>query len=141
MHGRSFAWGWNADHVLADRLARLFEFERNLKNELNEELSRALADLPIQRSRLFGSIARGEERSDSDIDLFLQVRSGVDKARVERSLVGVQQRIWSRFGNPVTALVYTAAEVSNPQNPGMIRSILEDGVDLQAYGGNDNVSD
>jgi predicted nucleotidyltransferase len=134
VHGRSFAWGWNGEHILASSLSRLFQLEANLGEELKREIGKALRRLPIQQARIFGSVARGEERADSDVDLFLKVRGKVDKARVEDALDEVRHRIGVRFGNPVTALVYTAAELAHPINPGLIRSIRKEGPVVEVNG-------
>ena len=141
VHGRSFAWGWNGDHILAPSLSELFELEANLGKELKREIGKALRGLPIQQARIFGSVARSEERADSDVDLFLQVRGKVDKARVEDALDDVRRRIWVRFGNPLTPLVYTAAELAHPINPELIRSILTEGQVVDVSGGPPDGSD
>lgn len=129
--GRSYVWRLNTQHVLADALEALFGSEGRLRDELLRELAKELRSAPIESARLFGSFARGEERPDSDVDLYLVLRSAKDREQVERSLARVRDRIWSRFGNPVTALVYTREEARHPKNPDLMISIERDGRDLR----------
>src|SRR5262249_10927466 len=63
----------NREHVLAQALIQLFAREPRLKFELltlvDSELKRR--KLPVIEARLFGSVARGESTSSSDVDLAL----------------------------------------------------------------------
>ena len=134
VHGRSFAWSWRQKHALSSGLASLFSLESDLRANLETEIARELLGLPIQRALLFGSVANGDERADSDVDIFVQVRSQSDKARVEDALEKVRERVWSRFGNPVSSLVYTSAEVARPRNPDLLREIEREGLPLLVNG-------
>ncbi len=129
--GRSYLWRLNAQHVLADALGALFGSEERLRDELLRELAKELRSAPVESARLFGSFARAEERPDSDVDLYLVLRSAKDREKVERSLARIRDRIWSRFGNPVTALVYTREEARHPKNPDLMISIERDGQQLR----------
>lgn len=132
--GRSYSWQLNPSHVLFETLADLFAREAGLRSELMRDVAEALPPARPERVRLFGSFARGEARDDSDVDLFLQVRTPAERAKVEEAVRRIRVRIWSRFGNPVSALVYTRAEVERPKNPSLLDSIERDGVDVTAGG-------
>jgi predicted nucleotidyltransferase len=139
-HGRSFAWSWNPRHVLAGPLSDLLGFENSIRGELSHEIALGLVGLPIRRARLFGSVARGDERADSDVDLFLEVKGQSEKSRVEAALPILQERIWNRFGNPLTTLVYSAADVDHPRNPGLLVTIDVEGVDVPVEEGSARVA-
>jgi uncharacterized protein len=50
-----------------------------LRQELRErkaEIERVAASFGARRVRLFGSVARGEDRADSDIDLLVEFEAG-----------------------------------------------------------------
>jgi predicted nucleotidyltransferase len=128
--GRSYVWRLNPSHVLFDALLDLFAREEGLRPELLRDVAEAIPPARPERVRLFGSIARGDAREDSDVDLFLQVRTPVERAGVEEAVGRIRSRIWSRYGNPVSALVYTRAEVERPKNPSLLDSIQRDGVDV-----------
>ncbi|MFY9716941.1 MAG: nucleotidyltransferase domain-containing protein [Thermoplasmata archaeon] len=129
--GRSYSWELNPTHVLLPTLEDLFSREANLRAEMVRQVASALGSTPFERARLFGSVARGEERDDSDVDLFIQIRAPAERGRAEEAIDRVRSRIWSRFGNPVSALVYTRAEVKRPPNPGLLKTIETEGIDVK----------
>jgi predicted nucleotidyltransferase len=141
VHGRSFTWVWNPSHVLSECVAEVLDFERRLRVELIEEIGRGLAGLPIRQARIFGSFATRSERSDSDVDLFVEARRRSDVPRVQDAVARIQERVWSRFGNPLTALVYSSAEVGHPPNPELIRQIRSEGVSVPVHKGAGSVAD
>lgn len=129
--GRSYCWRLNSFHVLFTTLADLFEQEASLRSELLHDLSEELRRVKPERARLFGSISRGEERPDSDVDLFVQVRTPADRREVEEAVQRIRARVWDRFGNPVSSLVYTRAELARPRNPALLESIEREGVEVE----------
>ena len=132
--GRSYSWQLNPSHVLFAALADLFAREAGLRSELQREVSEAIPPARPEKVRLFGSVARGEGRPDSDIDLFLQVRTPAERAKAEDAVRRIRSRIWTRFGNPVSALVYTLSEDNRPKNPRLLDSIERDGIDIDVKG-------
>lgn len=129
--GKSYSWGTNPDHVLFGSLSGLFRGESNLRSELVRQIAVSFESAPIEHARLFGSFARGEERSDSDVDLFVEIKNASDRPRVEEAINRASRRIWTNFGNPVAALVYTTAESSRPANPELKASIDREGIEVQ----------
>jgi len=132
--GRSYSWQLNRSHVLFGALGDLFVRESSLRSELLREVSQAIPPARPERVRLFGSVARGEGRNDSDVDLFLQVPGPAERRQAEEAVHRIRTRIWNRFGNPVSALVYTRAEVERPKNPSLMNSIEREGVDIAVDG-------
>lgn len=132
--GKAYLWRLNSGHVLAAPLAELFARESGLRAELLRDVSTALRPARLDRARLFGSIPRGEERADSDIDLYLEIRSSRDRHRAEEAVDRMRPRLWDRFGNPVSALIYTRAEASHPRNPSLIQAIEDEGLDVLGEG-------
>lgn len=128
--GRSYSWQLNRRHVFWPVLADLFHHESSLRSVLVRELSDGLRRAGIERARLFGSIPRGEERDDSDIDLFLEVRAAGGRARAAEAVDRLRSDLWNRYGNPVSALIYSRAEVARPRNPALLKSIEEDGMSV-----------
>ena len=133
--GRSYSWQLNRSHVLFEALGDLFVREANLRSDLLRDVSEAIPPARPERVRLFGSVARGEGRDDSDVDLFLQVPGSAERGPAEEAVHRIRTRIWHRFGNPVSALVYTRAEVERPKNPSLLDSIEQEGVDIPVESG------
>ena len=128
--GKSYSWQLNPGHVLWPVLRDLFRQESCLRSELIVDLAQGLRPAKVERARLFGSIPRGEERNDSDIDLFLEVSDASERASAEEAVDRVRSRLWDRYGNAVSALIYTRAEVARPRNPALLRAIEEEGLSV-----------
>ncbi len=128
--GRSYSWLLNSSHVLMPVLADLFRRESGLRSDLLRTLWEGLRSTNVEKARVYGSIPRGEERDDSDIDLFLQVRAPGDREKVEEAVDRIRSRVWDQFGNPVSALIYTRAEVAHPRNPALLKAIATEGLDV-----------
>jgi len=125
--GRTKLWRLGEEHVLAPHLVALFAAEKNVFPALTEELRRFFAQLPVKSVRLFGSAARGAERPDSDIDLYVEVASEKDKALIREKVGELWARGARRFGNPIMAVVYTTKERQADSGSGLIRSAFSDG--------------
>jgi predicted nucleotidyltransferase len=132
--GRAYSWRLSSTHILVPVLAELFRQEADLRSDLLRTVSEALDIESIERARVFGSVSRGEERDDSDVDLFVQVRSARDRAVVEMAVEKVRSRVWDRFGNPVSALVYTRVEAERTRNPALLETIDREGLDVAREG-------
>ncbi|HTT45129.1 MAG TPA: nucleotidyltransferase domain-containing protein [Thermoplasmata archaeon] len=128
--GRAHVWRLAREHLLCPVLVDLSRSEAALPKRLQRELERVLRALPVERAFLFGSVARGEGRPTSDLDLFVQVGSRSEKETVEDALSGASARFALRLGNPLSALVLDHAQMRHPTNPALIRRILSDGLEL-----------
>jgi predicted nucleotidyltransferase len=129
--GRSHVWQLAREHVLRDALVGVFRAEADLSRILKLEVESLIRALPIQRAFLYGSVVRGEGRPTSDVDLFVEVKSGTEKETVENALSAASARFALRFGNPLSALVLDRAQMRHPANPGLISQVLNEGVELR----------
>jgi len=125
--GPSHVWRLSSHHVLSGQLINLFEQEQGALAVLKSELRSAVSRVPVQRAILFGSVVRGEERPASDIDLFVQVRTEQDKIRAEEVLSSASPRFARKFGNPLSSLVLTGAELRRSRNPSLMRNLMSEG--------------
>jgi predicted nucleotidyltransferase len=128
VRGRSYSWRVNEQHVLLPVLSHLIATEAQLRTTLLRDVGDIIDPTPIRRALLFGSIARGDERSDSDVDLFAVVGSARDKKLAASALERVRERVWSRYGNPVSSLLYTESEARRRANPGLVEAIVREGI-------------
>ncbi len=103
--GKSITWKINREHYLVRSLIRpVIEAERNLMHALKREISAVVRKYPIQRVIVYSSVARGDERSDSDLDLALLVKRR--DRWIEQLEAELRDRISRRFGNTLSILVY-----------------------------------
>ena len=126
--GRAMLWYLCEEHVLHPELVRLFGTERSLIQRLVEDLRQRLRGLPVRSVRLFGSVARGTERPDSDIDLFVEVGSDRDRSMIREKVADLWLHGARVYGNPISAIVLTTAERKKPSNPKLIADIIREGI-------------
>ncbi len=118
-------------HVIVPELTRLIHFESQLREKLLRDVSDLIVNIPTRRALLFGSVARGDERADSDVDLFFEVKTSRDRHAMDSALAKVRERVWDRYGNPVSTLVYTGAESRKPPNASLVDSITREGLPVR----------
>jgi predicted nucleotidyltransferase len=129
--GRVHAWSLSNEHALADALQNLFQVEGVFFDQLKAKLEATLRPLPVERAFLFGSVARGDEHPESDIDLFVETRGKEEKEKVAAALSRASHEFVVRFGNPLSNLVLTRAEVARGSNPVLLSTIEREGVRLR----------
>lgn len=106
--GRSLLYRLNSRHILCERLlGDLFKQEAG-------NLQYALDELPLNWPRdiasliCYGSVARGEEQTSSDVDLCFVARDASSRRRLARKLEEVQAEFYLRTGNPFSPYVISA---------------------------------
>lgn len=92
-----------------------------------EELKRTiLKHLPktlIRKVVLFGSIARGSEQANSDIDVFILVKDVQSKEKIEASIDKLSNACVEIYGNRLGPYVLTEREMKNKKNLKVISEI------------------
>lgn len=126
--GRADGWSLVADHALVSAIMTLFEVERNLRPQFRAELRDGLKHLGATNAAIFGSVARGEATIDSDLDLFLEVPTEGDAARLREALPDLQLRLLKKYGTMVSPLILTASQTRRPSNPFLLESIRREAV-------------
>jgi predicted nucleotidyltransferase len=99
----------NRDHVAAEKLRALFEWERGLREELASFLRDEINRIPasISAAILFGSFVRAEMTPDSDIDI--AVFGEPEKVdTVTAAMHEVGEAVRRRFGNRLSVVVAPA---------------------------------
>jgi predicted nucleotidyltransferase len=119
--GRAVVHAINEDHCAVAPLRSLLD----PMTALTETAAQIVGD-SVEAIILFGSVARGEAREGSDIDLAVIAHSGWD------GRVDLEDAIKRRLGNDCNALVFTAedfARLAAAHEP-VVDEILVDGVPL-----------
>ncbi len=107
--GKSILWKVDGDNYLTKWLILpTFEVERDIVDHLKRRISTMVRRFPVQKAVIYGSVARGDERPDSDIDLLL-VLEKKDKW-VEELQDKLRGEILKLFGNTLSILVCTPGE-------------------------------
>ncbi len=87
-----------------------FEEQSQLK-----ELCQAFS---VQRLSVFGSIARGDQRPDSDLDVFVEFSGTLSAGEYATNYFALKEALESTFNRPVDLLTHTALK-----NPFLKKSI------------------
>ena len=103
---------------------------RIVEAPLNRETIQAITELIVERFQpeqviLFGSVARGEEDENSDLDLMVVLRPGVEPPRRGNP---IRRAIAERFLLPVDLLIrsYETFTTYRPNPNSMLSRMLED---------------
>ena len=103
---------------------------RIVEDPLNRETIQAITQLIVERFQpeqiiLFGSVARGEEDENSDLDLLVVLRPGVEPPRRGNP---IRAAISERFLLPVDLLIrsYETFTTYRPNPNSMLSRMLED---------------
>jgi len=111
--GRAHLWRVNrtsyAFHVLSG-LFKALSPEGGPLEDLKQTIRDNLPLPSIESLILFGSIARGTERFDSDIDLYVQVKDESKKQEIEQAVERLVLLCLERYGNPLSPYVLTQKE-------------------------------
>jgi predicted nucleotidyltransferase len=126
--GAAMLWKFIPEHYLAEPLRALFRAEQRAPAALVDTLRDGLEGAPIASALLFGSIARGEERPNSDVDLYIEMAGPARKAALEEVLTELSPRVHRTFGNALSPLIYSSRESRNPPSPRLLRTIRTEGV-------------
>ncbi len=80
---------------------------KKIAEEFGKEVSKLLGD-KLVRVVLFGSVARGEERENSDIDVLIIVRG--DSWKIQQDVSGIVLKYLLKYGVYISAKVVTKEE-------------------------------
>jgi predicted nucleotidyltransferase len=101
-----------------------------MKEELRRDLSEGIQPLPVKRAALFGSVARGDDRIESDVDVYFETPSMESSDKVIDLLAELQAKVWRKYGNAISPLILTSKEVRGSSRRGVLKSIEEQGIPL-----------
>jgi predicted nucleotidyltransferase len=130
--GNSNTYSLNRDNLLVSRIiVPAFRIEgrllQDLANRFFEGISKDLVSII-----LFGSVARGEEESGSDIDLILVVKDGTDLGKLDEKVSEISLESATSFGGLVIPILITESEYANNRRSknAFWRTVLEEGIEL-----------
>lgn len=135
--GRSHLYSADMENmIISDFLEDGFRMEDSLLDQLAavyfKEVGKDLVSVVI-----FGSVARGEEKPDSDVDLIAVVKDKADLRSIEDRVAGASVKATRRFGNQMTAIVLKKSDYEKKirQKKGFWREVAEAGVKLSPRAG------
>jgi predicted nucleotidyltransferase len=129
--GAAILWQLRTENVLIPMIRELFARESTLKEDLIKTIRSGLPTSRVARAVLYGSVARGKEGGESDVDLFIEVADDSEKDVVGPALEQLGSKIYQRFGIPLSTIMYSSHEVKRPRNPRLMRNIDSEGLVIE----------
>ena len=110
--GKMNLFGLNRKSVLYNAVKQFLQVERELLAELEKVITEALEhEDDIIAVNLYGSFAKGLERSDSDVDIIVVVSDDADMEVINERVEELGRLIHIRFGNALSCTVKRRREL------------------------------
>ena len=124
--GKAHLWRVNRQSYAYQVFSKLIKGISEIKEPLENLKISILKNLPktfIKRVVLFGSIVKGSERPDSDIDIFILVNNKQDKEKLEESLEKLSTICLELYGNRLAPFILTEKELKQKEKLKVISEI------------------
>jgi predicted nucleotidyltransferase len=133
--GKATEWTINKHHFLVGRLSFLLKLDEEAMALLCQKIKAAFSQKKnIVKIIIFGSAAKGEEKPDSDIDLFILVKEKKHKKEVLLIIDKLNESLIPLFGNSISAIIYSLKELKDKRELGLVQHIKEEGKIILAHG-------
>jgi len=118
------------NYIIKELLIPLFEKEKFMFTEIITLIKGSLLEYKdkIASIALFGSVARKEETTKSDIDLVIIIETNSSRKAIDNAIDELSMNIAKKFGTDLSPYVITRDEIRKKYNrkQPLIRSILKD---------------
>jgi len=135
--GKAHLWKVNrksyAFRVLSDFIKGISGIKEPL-DDLKELIIKTVPKNAIRRIILFGSVAKSEGKTDSDIDLFFLVKNEHDREKLEPALEKLSNACLETYGNRLSPYVLTWQEAGKKSRQKVLLEINK-GIEIYRSGG------
>lgn len=124
------------ENIYTERLiGPLFSAEERIPDDLELDLRQAFSSL-AESGVLFGSYARGDQGSDSDVDLILVASDATNKTALDEVVFTYASGFRARYGAALSAMTYEVTEANTLWRtaPAFHESLKRDGLVLWGRG-------
>ncbi len=128
--GRTHLWSLEPNNAMLAPLRALFEAEERLEGDLMRDLRQGLRCSGVRRAVLFGSVARGDEKGWSDVDILVELRRASDRDAVEDQLFSVRRKVRDRYGLVLSPILVTREDLRERISPSFLATVQREGLDL-----------
>ena len=120
--GRAYQLELNKkSYILGKIIEPMIESEKNTMSEMLELLKKYLDTTKIFSAAIFGSVVKGQEKKDSDIDLLVVSN---DHGHAIKQISEVEDQIFTIFHGSISPVIFTKKEFKAKQKGSLIRSII-----------------
>lgn len=124
--GKAHLWKVNSKSYAFKVLSVLIKGVSIIKEPLEDLKNTLLRDLPktlIRRAVLFGSVAKGLENTNSDIDVFILVKNKRSREALEFSIEKLSNICFEVYGNRLAPYILTEQEMKQKKNLRIISEV------------------
>ena len=124
--GKAHLWKVNRKSYAFKALSILIKGVSGIKGPMQDLKDILLKYLPkslVKRVVLFGSIAKGLEKPDSDIDIFILVKNNQDREKLETSLEKLSNICLEVYGNRLSPYILTEKELKQKEKLKVVSEI------------------
>ena len=126
--GRASQWELNKESVLANEVSSLINLERKIYKELKSRIYETLIrEKSILKVVLYGSVARKREKPESDIDVFILVKTKKDKELAAELVGKLNKYLLPRYGNVISESIYSEREWKDMGRAKIFKKIESEG--------------
>lgn len=107
-YGLSNIWEVNKSSYAYEvfmKMMPIIDFKQAALEHLKATIYQGLKGAKVLRAVLFGSVSKGLEKDDSDIDLFILIKRLSDKSLVESAVDKLSDKCWSIYGNTLSPYI------------------------------------
>ncbi|MEK6715784.1 MAG: nucleotidyltransferase domain-containing protein [Candidatus Omnitrophota bacterium] len=111
--GKAHLWKVNRKSYAFKVLSEFINGVSRIKDPLDDLKNMILKNIPktlIKKAILFGSVAKGIEKIDSDIDIFFLVKDNKDKEKLTSTLEKLSNTCLETYGNRLSPYILTEQE-------------------------------
>src|SRR3990172_7265705 len=121
--GRAYHLELNEKSYILNKIIEpIVEAEKNTIDELLQILRKHLDTKKIISAAIFGSVAKGEEKIDSDIDLLIVSNNQNHAISV---VSAASEQVFTRFHGGLSQIIFTEKEFKDKQKGSLIQSISD----------------
>ena len=132
--GRSEIWTFNERHLFAQELMRFARARQTLAGIILKKVREKVGMGRIERLILFGSVARGEEKPESDMDILVVLRNAADEKAVKTGFAKVESLLAEMTGNAPRIVFYSEQAFTARRRTAFIEEAVRDGLVLYQRG-------
>jgi predicted nucleotidyltransferase len=124
--GNAYLYRLNREHLAAGPIVELAKMRSTLLERLEAHL--AGWEPPPVYAAVFGSMARGTARPDSDVDLLLVRPDDVPEAKWEAQVAALSSAVTRWTGNAARPVEFTPAELKHRRQEPLFQDVLAQGL-------------
>ena len=125
--GNTAVWTLNKENILCKELSYSFQIEKKLLKVLKSNIRNAFSSQKeVLKVLLFGSLIRGDEKPNSDIDLFILVQKEKDKKTAEEVTQKLNISQLPLYGNVISSILYSKDEWRQKRTSELFKKIHQE---------------